>query len=101
MASCLGVLVVLMPVQTVFGLIAFGGAYLVTRHFDASAGIGLGLIALLAFLGSLPVAWVAYAAVLFVSIGLKKWLDLPRRVALARTEQARERASRNETHPAE
>jgi glycerol-3-phosphate acyltransferase PlsY len=88
MATSLGVLVVLMPVQTLFGLMAFGGAYLITRHFDGSAGIGLGLIASLAFVAGLPVAWVAYAAVLFVSIGLKKWLDLPRRAALARAEQA-------------
>jgi glycerol-3-phosphate acyltransferase PlsY len=79
MATSLGALTVLMPLQTAVGLSAFGASYLMVRNFDLSAGIGLGLIVVLAWNAGLPLAWVLYAAGLFVSIGLKKWLDLPHR----------------------
>ncbi len=79
MATSLGALTVLMPRQTLIGLVAFGASYPVVRSFDFSAAIGLGLIVLLAWQAGLPFLWVLYAAALFVSIGLKKWLDLPYR----------------------
>src|SRR3972149_7949371 len=46
MATSLGVLAILLPVSTLVGLLAFGSLYLVTRGFDVSAAIGLGLIVL-------------------------------------------------------
>lgn len=82
MAASLGVLAVLMPVQTLWGLGVFGGAYLLSRNFDLSAAFGLGLIVVQAYLAGLPLTWVAYAAVLFVSVGLKKALDTGRRRAV-------------------
>jgi glycerol-3-phosphate acyltransferase PlsY len=83
MATSLGVLAVLVPTPTMVGLLAFGGAYLATRIFDLSAGIGLALLVFLAWREGAPGIWVGYAALLFVSIPVKKWIDAPRRRALS------------------
>jgi glycerol-3-phosphate acyltransferase PlsY len=82
MATSLGGLSLLMPEATLWGVAALAAAYLVTRNFDLSAGIGLGLLVLLEWQAGAPTAWVAYAGSLFVMIAIKKWLDLPRRRAL-------------------
>jgi glycerol-3-phosphate acyltransferase PlsY len=82
MACSLGVLFILITSPTLLGLGAFALVYLFARNFDMSAGIGLGLIVLLAVLEGFPLPWAAYAASLFVSIGLKTWMDLPRRAML-------------------
>lgn len=82
MACSLGVLFVLMLTPTLWGLLVFGCAYLLLRNFDISAGFGLASIVGLALLGDYPIPWAVYGAILFVSIGLKKWVDLPRRLAL-------------------
>ena len=47
MATSLGVLSMLMPEPTLWGLGAFAGVYLVTHIFDLSAGCGLGLLVFL------------------------------------------------------
>jgi acyl phosphate:glycerol-3-phosphate acyltransferase len=85
MATSLGVLVLLVPEPTLWGLVIFAGSYVILRHFDLSAALGLGLIVALLALQDMPLAWVLYAALLFISIGLKKWLDLPRRLANLRS----------------
>ncbi len=85
MATSLGVLVMLMPEATLWGLTIFAASYVILRHFDFSAALGLGLIVALVVLQEKPLPWVLYAAFLFVSIGLKKWLDLPRRLANLRS----------------
>jgi glycerol-3-phosphate acyltransferase PlsY len=82
MATSLGGLSLLTPESTFWGLAAFTAAYLVTRLFDLSAGIGLGLLILLAWRAGEPMASVVYAGSLFVLIAIKKRLDLPRRRAL-------------------
>jgi len=82
MATSLGVLAILLPVSTLVGLLAFGSLYLVTRGFDVSAAIGLGLIVLTSWRLEAPTLWVIYGALLFVSIGGKKALDRPRRELL-------------------
>lgn len=82
MASSLGALLVLLPVPSVIGSAAFGSIYLVTRSFDLGAACGLALILLLAWSAGQPTWALGVVAVLFVSIGLKKALDAPRRRAL-------------------
>ena len=82
MATSLGGLSTLMPQATLWGLAAFAAAYLVTRFFDLSAGIGLGLLVFLAWRAGEPTAWVVYAGSLFVLIAIKKRIDLPRRRSL-------------------
>lgn len=81
MAASLGALMMLMPEPTLWGLTTFAATFAVLRNFDLSAGLGLGLIVGLAMLQGAPLLWALYAAFLFISIALKKWLDLPRRLA--------------------
>lgn len=90
MATCLGVLSVLLPVQTLMGLGTFALAYLLSHNFDLSAAFGLGLIVLLTIHSRLPTIWALYAAALFVSIGLKKAFDLPYRRRLAQQREGAE-----------
>jgi glycerol-3-phosphate acyltransferase PlsY len=85
MATSLGVLMLLVPEPTLWGLVIFASSYVILRHFDLSAALGLGLIVALLVLHEMPLLWVLYAALLFISIGLKKWLDLPRRLANLRS----------------
>lgn len=82
MACSLGVLFVLMMAPTLWGLLVFGAVYLLLRNFDVSAGFGLGSIVGLALVWDYPTPWAMYGAILFVSIALKKWIDLPRRLHL-------------------
>ena len=84
MAAILGTLFVLMPTETLWGLIGFGTAYLLTRNFDLSAATGLGLLAFLAYLFDQPQVFLGYAVILFLSIPAKKALDWPRRMQLKR-----------------
>jgi glycerol-3-phosphate acyltransferase PlsY len=82
LAASLGVLSVIIPIPCFWGLMTFGSAFVATRHFDFSAGIGLALMVGLAIYLDYSVAYVLFAAGLFISVALKKWLDLPRRRAI-------------------
>ncbi|MDD2695362.1 MAG: glycerol-3-phosphate acyltransferase [Anaerolineales bacterium] len=84
MAAILGMLFILLPWETVWGLLAFGAVYLVSHHFDFSAGMGLGLLAALTWLNHQPGVLLAFAVGLFISIPAKKALDWPRRRRLRR-----------------
>jgi len=88
MASILGTLVVLMPVQTFFGLILFGVAYRLWHNFDLSAGMGLGLLAAFTWYSRQPNILIGYTVVLFLSIPAKKVLDWPRRRRLQQQAKA-------------
>ena len=48
MATSLGGLMVLMPEPVLWGMVTFGSAFVLLRHFDLSAGLGLGLIVAMA-----------------------------------------------------
>ncbi len=85
MATSLGVLMLIAPLQTGLGLVLFGAAYLVSRNFDWSAGLGLGSIFALLLMGDQPRLVGVYALVLFLSIPVKKALDAPRRHRLRPT----------------
>jgi glycerol-3-phosphate acyltransferase PlsY len=85
MAATLGVLFFLTPVATSWGLVVFFLAYLVTRIFDLSAGLGLGCLAFLVWYTHVNDLILYLAVALFISIPIKKVLDWPRRKRL-RTE---------------
>jgi len=97
MAAILGMLFIFMPVETAYGLAGFGTAYIVTRNFDLSAGIGLGLLAYLGWYFDEEKALVGYAVILFLSIPAKKALDWPRRIRLKR--KALDEANAEEAQP--
>jgi len=79
MAAILGMLFILLPQETTWGLIVFGTARLITRSFDWSAAFGLGSLAVLTWVNDQPELLLRYAVLLFLSIPAKKALDWPRR----------------------
>ncbi|MBI4772295.1 MAG: glycerol-3-phosphate acyltransferase [Chloroflexi bacterium] len=88
MASILGMLYVLLPVETLTGLAMFGIAYLLSRSFDFSAGISLGSLALLVWWLDKPRELLAYSILLFLTIPVKKAIDWPRRKRLSAAKPA-------------
>lgn len=83
MATILGMLLILIPVETLVGLACFGIAYLFWHNFDLSAGLGLATLAFLAWRSDRPNLMEGFIVVLFLSIPVKKALDWPRRHRLA------------------
>jgi glycerol-3-phosphate acyltransferase PlsY len=73
MATTVGVLLVLLPVQTTVGVVAaLTMRFILHIHFDLSAAIGLGAIPLLAWLTRQPIELVLYPVALLPVIGLRK-----------------------------
>ena len=80
-ATTLGTMLILFPVQTLFGLILYGSLFLITRNSRLSCGFGGGLIALLLGISQQWLFFV-FAIVAFVFIPLKLFIDTPRRRAI-------------------
>ncbi len=80
MATSLGTMSVLFYRETLIGILIFGLVYLLIRHFDLSAGAGLGSIAFLIWVNHQPMILVFYLLVAFLSIPLKKFVDLHYRI---------------------
>jgi glycerol-3-phosphate acyltransferase PlsY len=87
MATTLGVLIILIPGEALVGLAFFGVAYLLWRHFDLSAGLGLGTVAFLVWRSDQPTLMLWFTIALFLAIPAKKALDWPRRHRLAKQQQ--------------
>jgi glycerol-3-phosphate acyltransferase PlsY len=85
MATVLGSLLVLHPVEALFGLALAGLALLLTHQWDVSWS--LGMASMLAWSWGLgrPPWQLLCLAILFASIGLKKLYDRPRQKALQST----------------
>ncbi len=75
MAASLGTMSILTPRETLIGLILFGLVYLILRHFNVSAAIGLGTLVYLLWKHRQPFILIAYTVGLFLSIPLKKYWD--------------------------
>jgi len=75
MSTSLGSMGVLFTIETFTGLAIFGLLYLITRHFDNSASIGLGTLAWLVWRSGRPAIFLLYILLLFLTIPLKKFLD--------------------------
>ncbi len=73
MSTSLGTMSVLFTKATLSGLIIFGLIYLLTRHFDLSAGIGLGFLVATLLHAREPFILIGYAIFLFLTIPLKKY----------------------------
>jgi glycerol-3-phosphate acyltransferase PlsY len=82
MAAILGMLFLLIPTQTCWGLLIFFLAYLLTRNFDLSASVGLGCLAFLTWHYKVNYLILYFTVALFLSIPIKKALDWPRRKRL-------------------
>jgi glycerol-3-phosphate acyltransferase PlsY len=79
LATTLGAHLVLAPVETVCGLVVYGVLYLVTRHSDLSASIGIGLLVLLMWVVDKPPQLLVCSVAMILSVPLKKAIDYPRR----------------------
>ena len=80
MATTLGVLAVLAPLETLAGVAVYGLLFLITRHSDLSAGVGIGLLVLLLVVRGQPALLVVSAIGMILTIPAKMMLDRPRRV---------------------
>jgi len=80
-ATTLGTMLILFPIQTLFGLILYGSLFLITSNSRLSCSFGGGLIALLLGISQQWLLFV-YAIVAFVFIPLKLFMDTPRRRAI-------------------
>lgn len=73
MATTVGVLLVVLPWQTLMGLCAVGIAFFLARlSSDVSFAIGLGSIPLLAWITRLPLELVLYPIALLPIVGMRK-----------------------------
>ena len=84
LATTLGVLLVLAPPEAVCGLAVYGLLYLLTRHSDLSASVGIGLMAFLIWRWGEAPLLLGCALLMILSIPAKMALDRPRRVRIGR-----------------
>jgi glycerol-3-phosphate acyltransferase PlsY len=89
MATVLGSLLVLQPVESLLGLGLVGLALLVLRNWDLAWSLGMGSTLAWSLYLRRPAWQSLWLVILLVSIGLKKLIDLPRqrrmRAAATRT----------------
>lgn len=78
MAVTMGVLMVLLPIETVVAVGVTLALLAVTRHWDASWAMGLALLPLISWFAGRPGDLILYPVVLLPLIGVKKLIDLPR-----------------------
>jgi len=75
MATSLGTMSVLFTEATMIGLLLFALVYLVSRHFDTSAGVGLSSLVFSLWKTQQPWILIGYAVCLFLMIPAKKIWD--------------------------
>ncbi len=78
MAATIGFLLAFSPFPTLVGIGVWGIFMLITRHFEISAAVGWGTIPLQIWVFQNNTHKALFAAILFVLIGIKKLIDLPR-----------------------
>jgi glycerol-3-phosphate acyltransferase PlsY len=80
-ATSLGTMLVLFPIPTVFGLVAYGLIFLIIKNSNISLGIGGAIVALILGISH---QWLlfGYAVPVFVFIPIKLLIDSPRRRAI-------------------
>ncbi len=76
-ATTVGVLLMLLPQETMVALVVTGALVLLTHRWDASNSLGFGLLPVLALWSGRPARLVVYPIALLPAIGVKKLIDLP------------------------
>ncbi len=77
----IGFLLNIVPQAILLGAVLYGIAWLVTRNFNVSAGIGLGSMVALALLWVRPGEWIKIVGLMMV-LAFKKILDRPHETAI-------------------
>jgi glycerol-3-phosphate acyltransferase PlsY len=75
MATSLGTMSVLFTEATMIGLLLFALVYLISLHFDTSAGVGLSSLVFSLWKTQQPQIFIGYAVCLFLMIPVKKIWD--------------------------
>jgi glycerol-3-phosphate acyltransferase PlsY len=75
LAATLGTFFVLVPWASVYGMAAYGVLYGLTRHFDLSAGVGIGLLVLQTWRSGQPTEIVVGEVAIILLVPFKKILD--------------------------
>jgi glycerol-3-phosphate acyltransferase PlsY len=75
MATTVGVLLALAPFSTMAGLVIGIIAFLITKHWDISCGIGLALIPIICWFWGQDQSLTFYSILLIPMIGVSKWLQ--------------------------
>ena len=75
MATTVGVLLALLPRETLLGILVIALVLLPTRHWDFACGVGLGLIPMAAWHWEDNWALVLYPVALLPLIGVRKWMQ--------------------------
>lgn len=82
LAATIGVLLILLPRETLIGLIVLEAAYRVSGRWDESIALGMVSLLVLEFLAGEPQMLIIYTIALLPLVGIKKLLDGPRVRAL-------------------
>jgi len=85
MASTLGILTYLMPIQTIIGISSGLILTKITKKWEFSMSIAFMLLLILALIFGYEVPKIIYGTSLIVFIGLKKLIDSPREKAILKT----------------
>ena len=75
MATTIGVLLALLPRETLLGILALAITLCLTRHWNLACGIGLTSIPLIALKWENNLALTVYATALLPLIGVRKWMQ--------------------------
>jgi glycerol-3-phosphate acyltransferase PlsY len=75
LATTLGTFFVLAPQASIYGMAAYGVLYVVTRHFDLSAGVGIGLLVLQTWRFGQPTEILVGEVAIVLLVPFKKLLD--------------------------
>jgi glycerol-3-phosphate acyltransferase PlsY len=75
LATTLGTFFVLAPWASVYGMAAYGVLYVLTRHFDLSAGVGIGLLVLQTWRFGQPTEILVGEVAIVLLVPFKKLLD--------------------------
>ena len=75
MATTVGVLLALLPRETLLGLLALALVLVVTRHWDFACGVGLALIPVAAWQWENNSVLALYPVALLPLIGARKWMQ--------------------------
>lgn len=75
MATTVGVLLALLPRETVLGILVIAVVLVITRHWDFACGVGLALILVVAWQWENNATLAFYPVALLPMIGVRKWMQ--------------------------
>lgn len=75
MATTVGVLLALLPCETLLSILVIAIVLVITRHWDFACGVGLALVPIVAWRWESDSALAVYPVALLPLIGVRKWMQ--------------------------